>query len=74
MGVMRVEEDGLQLGAGLIFGLSKPNPNKICVVVNDKQAIAQAVWRGDADGTPHVTRKMLKRACRFVRCIAISWG
>jgi hypothetical protein len=74
MGVPRVQENGLQLGEGNFFGLQKPNPHKICVMVNNQQTISQAVRRRDVDGTPQVTREMLKRSCRLVRCIAILWG
>jgi hypothetical protein len=74
MGMPRVQEDGLQLRAGLVFGFQEPNPHKVRVMVNYHQAIAQAVQRGNVNRTPEVTRKMLKRGCRYVRCCAILRG
>jgi hypothetical protein len=53
---------------------SKNETHKVRVIVNYQQVIAQAVRRGNVNRTPEVTRKMLKRGCRYVRCCAILWG
>jgi len=73
MSVPRVEEDGLQFRARLILRLQKPHPHEVSVVVDDQQAIPQAVGGGYTDRTPQITRHVLKRGGWLLRSCAIFW-
>jgi hypothetical protein len=52
MQVLDVQEDGFQLQTRIVFGLEKPHPHVMGVVVNDEQAVAEAMWGGDVDWSP----------------------
>jgi hypothetical protein len=52
MQVLDVHEDGFQLRTRIVFGLEEPHPHVMGVVVNDEQAVAEAMWRGVDDWSP----------------------
>jgi hypothetical protein len=41
------QQDGFQLGAYVVFGLKEPHPHVMCMVADDKHAIAEAICGGD---------------------------
>jgi hypothetical protein len=49
MHVFDVKEDGFQLRTRIVFGLEEPHPHVMGVVVNDEQAVAEAMGGGDVD-------------------------
>jgi hypothetical protein len=54
MHVLDVHEDGFLLRTRIVFGFEEPQPHVMGVVVNDEQAVAEAMWGGDVDGSPEV--------------------
>jgi hypothetical protein len=54
MHVPDVHEDAFQLRTCIVFGLEEPHPHVMGVVVNDEQAVAEAMWGGDIDRSPEV--------------------
>jgi hypothetical protein len=49
MHVLDVHEDGFQLRTRIVFKHEEPHPHVMGVVVNDEQALAEAMWGGDVD-------------------------
>jgi hypothetical protein len=58
--VFDVHEDGFQLRACVFLGLEKPHPHVMGMVVDDEQAIAEAMWGGNINGTPEVRGECCK--------------
>jgi glutaredoxin 2 len=54
MQVCDVQHDGFQLRGRVVFGLKEPHLHVMCVVVDDEQAVAEAMWGGDIHWTPKV--------------------
>jgi hypothetical protein len=54
MQVFCVKQDGFQLSVCVVLGLEEPHPHVMGVVVDDDQAIAEAMWGGDINMTPKV--------------------
>jgi hypothetical protein len=54
MQVFDVHHDGFQLRAGVVFGRKEPHPHVMCVVVDDEEALAEAMWGGVIDLAPKV--------------------
>jgi hypothetical protein len=44
----------VQLRGGVVFGLKEPHSHVLFVVVDDEQAVAEAMWGGDNQWTPKV--------------------
>jgi hypothetical protein len=44
MRVLDVHEDGFQPRTRIVFGLEEPHQHVMGVVVNDEQAVAEAMW------------------------------
>jgi hypothetical protein len=44
MQVSDIQQDGFQLRACVVFGFNEPHPHAVCMVVDDEQAIAEAMW------------------------------
>jgi hypothetical protein len=65
MQVLDVQENGFQLRTRIVFGLEEPHPYVMGVVVNDKQAVAEAMWRGDIDWSPEVRGHVEEGTGRF---------
>jgi hypothetical protein len=55
MQVFDVQEDSFKLRTCIVFRLKEPHPHVVGVVVDDKQAIADAVWGGDIDWSPKIS-------------------
>jgi hypothetical protein len=51
MQVADLQED---LRACIVFGLQEPYPHAVFVVINDEQAMAEAIWGWDIHMTPNV--------------------
>jgi DNA-binding LacI/PurR family transcriptional regulator len=47
MQVPDVQHDGFQLTTYVVFCYKEPHPHVMCVVVDDEQAIKEAMWGGD---------------------------
>jgi hypothetical protein len=52
MQVSNIQHDGFHLRARVVFGLKEPHPHVMCVVVDEEQAVAEAMWGGDIHWTP----------------------
>jgi hypothetical protein len=65
MHVLDVHEDGFQLRTRIVFGLEEPHPHVMGVVVNDEQAIAEAMCGGDVDWSPQVKEHVEEGTGRF---------
>jgi hypothetical protein len=55
MQVFDVEEDGFQLRTCVVFRLKEPHPQVIGVVVDDEQAVAEAMGGGDIGRSPEIS-------------------
>ena len=55
MQVFDVQEDGFQFRTCVVFRLKEPHPHVVGVVVDDEQALAEAMWGGDIDRAPEVS-------------------
>jgi predicted RNA-binding protein YlxR (DUF448 family) len=44
MQVSDIQQDGFHLRACVVSGLKKPHPHLVCMVVDDEQAVAEAMW------------------------------
>jgi hypothetical protein len=45
---------GFQLRACVVFGQMEPHPHVVCMVIDDEQAVAEAMWGGDINRTQEV--------------------
>jgi hypothetical protein len=45
MQVAELQPDVFQFGACIVFGLQEAHPHVVCVVIDDEQAVAEAMWR-----------------------------
>jgi hypothetical protein len=54
MQVSAVQEDCFQLRTSVVFRLKEPHPHVVGVVVDDEQAIAEAMWGGYIDWSPEI--------------------
>jgi hypothetical protein len=56
MQVLDVQEDCFQLRTCIVFRLQEPHPHVVgVVVVDDEQAIAEAMWGGDIDWSREIS-------------------
>jgi hypothetical protein len=55
MDVFDFQWDRLEQSALFVLSFHEPNPHKVSVLINDKDAIAQAMWSWNADWAPQVT-------------------
>jgi hypothetical protein len=62
MQVFDVQEDGFQLRTCVVFRLKEPHPHVVGVVVDDEQAVAEAMWEGDIDMSPKISGQAEERA------------
>jgi hypothetical protein len=60
-----VQEDCFQLRTCVVFRLQEPHPHVVGMVVDDKQAIAEAMWGGDVDRSPVVSEHVEEGAGWF---------
>jgi hypothetical protein len=65
MQVFDVQEDCFQLRTCVVFRLKEPHPHVVSVVVDDEQAIAEAMWGGDSDWSPEVSGQIEEGARWF---------
>jgi hypothetical protein len=49
-----VQKDGFKRIACVVFGLKEPHSRVMCVVVDDEQVVAEAMWGGGIHWTPKV--------------------
>jgi hypothetical protein len=54
MQVFDVQHNGFRLSACVVFGLEEPHPHVMGMVVDDEQAVAEAMWGGGINMTPKV--------------------
>ena len=72
MQVLDVLEDGFQLRTRIVFWLEEPHPHVMGVVVNDEQAIEEAMWGGDVDRSPQVRGEVEEGTRRFRACTGVA--
>jgi hypothetical protein len=72
MQVLDVHEGGFQLRTRIVFRLEEPYPHVMGVVVNDEQAVAEAMWGGDVDCSPEVKGQVEEGAGRFRACNGVA--
>jgi hypothetical protein len=70
--VLDVHEDGFQLRTRIVFELEEPHPHVMGVVVNDEQAVAEAMWGGDVERSPEVRGRVEEGTGRFRACIGVA--
>jgi hypothetical protein len=73
MQVFNVQYDGFKLRVGVVFGLKEQHLHVMCVVVDDEQAVAEAMWRGDIHWTPKVKRQIEKGEGWFRASCSVAW-
>jgi hypothetical protein len=54
MQVLDFPQDGFHLRVCVLFGLKGPHPHVVCMVVDDEQALTEAMWGWDFNWTPKV--------------------
>jgi hypothetical protein len=72
MQVFDVQEDGFQLRTCVVFRLKEPHPHVVGLVVDDEQALAEAMWGGHIDRSPEISGQ-LKEGAGWLRasgCVA----
>jgi hypothetical protein len=65
MQVFDVQEDCFQLRTCVVFTLQEPHPHVVGVVVDDEQAVAEAMWGGDIDWSSEVSGQVEEGAGWF---------
>jgi hypothetical protein len=73
MQVIDVQENGFQFRTCIVFGLEEPHPHVMGVVVNDEQAVAEAMRGGDVDWSPIVRGKAEEGVGRFCESKGVAW-
>jgi hypothetical protein len=74
MQVLDFQQDGFQLRACVVFRLNKePHPHVVCMVVDDEQAIVEAMWGGDINLTPKVRGHVQEGRDGFSQAMVL-WG
>jgi hypothetical protein len=71
--VLNVRHDGFQLRACVVLGLKEPHPHVMGMVVDDEQAIAEAMWGGHINWTPKVRGQVDKGTGGFCTCNNVTW-
>jgi hypothetical protein len=65
MQVLDFQQDDFQLKAYVVFGLKEPHPHVGSMVIDDEQAVAEAMWGGDLNLTPKIRGQVEKGAGWF---------
>jgi hypothetical protein len=73
MHVLNVQHDGFQLRACVVLALKEPHPHAMGVVVDDEQAVAEAMWGGDINWTLKVIGHVEKRTGGFRASGSVAW-
>jgi hypothetical protein len=73
MQVFDVYQDGFQLTACVVFGVEEPHPHVMGMMVNDEQAVAEAMWGGDTNMTPNVSGHVEKGTGWFRASGGAAW-
>jgi hypothetical protein len=73
MQVLDFQRDGLRHKACAVFGLKEPYPLVVCMVANNEQAIAEAMWGGDMNMTPKVRGHVEKGTGWFRASTSVAW-
>jgi hypothetical protein len=71
--VYDVQQNGFQLRARVVFGFKEPHPHEMCVVVDDEQALAEAMRGGDIHWTPLVRGLVEKGTGWFRASGSVAW-
>jgi hypothetical protein len=73
MQVLDVQEDGFQLITCIVFCLEEPHPHVMSVVVNNEQAVVEAMWGGDVDKSPEVIGQIEEGTGKFRAGSGAAW-
>ena len=71
--VLNVRHDGFQLIACVVLGLKEPHPHVMGMVVDDEQAVAEAMWGGDSNKNLKVRGHVEKGTGWFRASSGVAW-
>jgi hypothetical protein len=73
MQVLNVQHYGFQLIACVVLALKEPHPHVMGMVVDDEQAVAEAMWGGDTNKNPKVRGHVEKGTGGFRASSNVAW-